>query len=301
MDSPLALLNGRFVPAAEVAVPIDDAGFLLGVTVPEQLRTFAGRLFRLEQHLDRLLRGLEIVGIANPFSRSQWHDFALELVTHNYRLLPAGSDLGLTIFVTPGPQPAQPDRGPLVVMHTRPLAFASFAQLYEVGQPLVTTSIRQVPNECWPAELKCRSRMHYWLADREARQQEPDARALVQDLDGQVLEASTANLVVYRSDEGMISPPRERILPGISVGMLADLCQQQGIPFTFRLLTLDDLYTADEVLLTSTTPCLWPVLRLNGRLIGGGRPGEQFQRLVTAWSQQVELDFVAQARRAVNL
>jgi branched-chain amino acid aminotransferase len=297
MPPPLALLNGQLLPAGEVAVPVDDAGFMLGVTVPEQLRTFAGKVFRLEQHLDRLFRGLNVVGVTISYSREQLADFALELVAHNYALLPPGDDLGLTMFVTPGPYSPMPGRGPLVCMHTRPLAHGSFAELYERGQDLVTTPVHQVPADCWPVELKCRSRMHYWLADREARRIDPNARALMLDHEDYVTESSTANLLLYRQAEGLVSPPKESILPGISVATLADLAQSLGIPFLHRKLRVEDVIAADEVLLCSTSPCTWPVLRVNGHTIGSGAPGETFHRLIAAWSAHVGIDIVAQAKR----
>jgi branched-subunit amino acid aminotransferase/4-amino-4-deoxychorismate lyase len=295
MPEPFAFLNGAFVPGSAAVVPVDDAGFMLGVTVPEQLRTFAGKLFRLDEHLARLARGLEIVGVKCPFSSEQLAEFAHELVAKNHALLPPGEDLGLSIFVTPGPAAPQAGRGPLVCMHTRRLPWATHRQLYERGQDLVTTSVRQVPADCWPPELKCRSRMHYWLADREARQIEPSARALMLDHDDFVLEASTANILLYRAGEGLVSPPRESILPGISVAMLADLAQGLGIAFTHRPLRVADLLAANEVLLCSTSPCVWPVLRINGQTIGSGSPGKIYQQLIAAWSQHVGIDIVEQA------
>lgn len=296
-SAPLAYLNGQLLPASQVTVPVDDAGFMLGVTIPEQLRTFAGKLFRLEQHLGRLFRGLTIVGVEIDFTPEQLAAQARELVQHNYALLPPGDDLGLTMFVTPGPYSPTPGRGPIVCMHTRPLAHATFAPLYEQGQDLVTTAINQVPDQCWPTELKCRSRMHYWLADRAAQQIAPGARALMLDQQGYVTESSTANLLLYRRAEGLISPPKESILPGISVAMLADLARSLDIAFTHQLLKVEDVVAADEVLLCSTSPCVWPVLKVNGHCIGSGAPGEVFQRLMKAWSQHVGIDVVAQARR----
>ncbi len=294
---PLAFLNGQLLPAAQVAVPVDDAGFMLGVTIPEQLRTFAGKLFRLEQHLDRLFRGLQIVGVEIDFTPAELATHARALVQHNHALLPPGDDLGLTMFVTPGPYSPTPGRGPIVCMHTRVLPHASFVPLYEQGQDLVTTDIKQIPANCWPTELKCRSRMHYWLAEREARKIDSRARALMLDQDGYVTESSTANLLIYRRDQGLVSPPKESILPGISVATLADLARGLGIPFVHELLKVEDVAAGDEVLLCSTSPCVWPVLKVNGERIGSGAPGEVFQRLMDAWSQHVGIDIVAQAKR----
>jgi branched-subunit amino acid aminotransferase/4-amino-4-deoxychorismate lyase len=169
--------------------------------------------------------------------------------------------------------------------------------LYEEGQPLVVTEIRQTPAACWPVELKCRSRMHYFLADRKAARIEPGARALMLDLEGSVTEASTANVVAWFQREGLVSPPRESILPGISVSVLEELAAQDGVAFRHRKLTVEDVARADELFLTSTSPCLLPVSRLNRQPVGAGRPGAMFHRLINAWSAQVGVDLIAQSRQ----
>lgn len=300
----LAYLNGKLVPAAEAVVPVYDAGFVLGTTVAEQLRTFGGRLFRLEQHLARLEHSLEIVAVELGLSMAELGEAAEDLAARNHGLQDPGDDLGLSMFVTPGPYSTMsalvgPDanRGPLVCMHTYPLPFHLWADKYRAGQSLVVTGVQQVPPACWPVELKCRSRMHYYLADLQARRIEPGARALLLDADGHVLEASTANICVFRRGEGLVSPPKEKILPGVSIAVIAELAGAVQIPFNHRDLTVDELRDADEVLLCSTSPCVWPVLRLNGQPIGAGKPGETFQRLLTAWSELTGVNIQSQAER----
>lgn len=300
MPERLAFYNGQFVPASQLAVPVHDAGFVQGVTVAEQLRTFGGKLFRLPQHLERLARSLEIVGVDPGVPLASLGETARELAANNHALLTPGDDLGLSIFVTPGPYtpfappgPAEPTIG----MHTYPLPFLLWSSLYDHGQALVTTSVRQVPGECWPAELKCRSRMHYYLADRQARARESGARALLLDMQDRVTEASSANVVVYVAGKGIVSPPRERILPGVSVAVLEELAGQLGIPFLHRDLFLADVAAAGEVMLCSTSPCVWPCSRLDGRPFSGGVPGEVARKLLSAWSELVGLDIVEQARR----
>jgi branched-subunit amino acid aminotransferase/4-amino-4-deoxychorismate lyase len=284
-----------------VAVSVFDGGFMQGVTVAEQLRTFGGKLFRLDMHLDRLERSLEIVGVDPGMAREDFARIAGELAAQNHRLIDPADDLGLTIFVTPGPYAAYAavasHKGPTVCLHTQPLAFANWAEKYRTGDALVVTGVQQVPAACWPPELKCRSRMHYYLADREAREREPGARALLVDEQGRVTEASSANILLYRQAEGLISPPRERILPGVTVAVLEELAPKAGIPFSHRDLTVADVAAADEVLLCSTSPCVWSVTRLNGQLIRDGRPGPIAQRLREAWNRMVGLDIEAQAGR----
>jgi D-alanine transaminase/branched-chain amino acid aminotransferase len=142
--------------------------------------------------------------------------------------------------------------------------------------------------------------MHYYLADKRAREIEPGARALMQDLEGFVTEATTANVLVYYRDVGLVSPPRERILPGISVAVIESLAEKLNVPFHHRDLTAEDVATADEVLLTSTSPCVWPVTRLNGKPIADGKRGPLARRLLACWSELVGLDIEAQAAEFAN-
>jgi branched-chain amino acid aminotransferase len=298
-SEPVAFLNGIWISPDQLRIPATDAGFVLGITVAEQMRTFGGRLFRVDEHLRRLEHSLSIVGGSSGYSVDELQGFAEEIVQRNHSLLAEGDDLGLSLFVTPGPYSTfHPEGGrSLVGMHTYPLAFQLWADRYDAGQSLMVTEVTQVPSSCWPAELKCRSRMHYHLADKRAREMEPGSRALLLDTEGMVSEASTANVVIYRQGEGVVSPPSEAILPGISVAVVRELAEREGIPFVHRPLQVADVLSADEVWLTSTSPCLLPVTRCNRLPIGDGRPGPVGKQLLSAWSDLVGLDIPQQALR----
>jgi branched-subunit amino acid aminotransferase/4-amino-4-deoxychorismate lyase len=275
-------------------------GFVLGTTVAEQLRTFAGKIFRLDDHLARLEQSLEIIGVDPGIDRKEMACAAAELAERNHRLLDPNDDLGLSIFVTPGQNPSYSSNvstAPTAAMHTYALSFRMWAEKYGQGQSLVTTAIEQVSSRCWPPNLKCRSRMHYYLADREAAKIEPGARALLLDADGAVSEASTANIAIYTKADGLLAPPHAKVLPGISLAEVTRLADRLRIPNSERNLTLADVASADEVMLTSTPFCLLPVTRLNTRPIGDGSPGPVFRRILAAWSESVGVDIATQARR----
>jgi branched-chain amino acid aminotransferase len=298
MNESFAYLNGRWISASEAAVPVGDAGFVLGVTVAEQLRTFAGKIFRLEGHLERLAHSLEIVGVDPGMGIEELGRIGEELVARNHPLLPPGGDLGLSMVITPGGYPVYTPPGPkrpTVCLHTYPLPFHRWAEKYRTGQALATTGIEQVSERCWPASLKCRSRMHYYLADRAAAAVDPQARALLLDSRGYVTEASSANIVIYREGEGLLSPPWSKVLHGITMMTTLELAERLKIPSSQRELTIDDVASADEAMLTSTTISILPVTRLNGRPIGSGGPGAIYRRLLAAWSELVGMDIVAQA------
>lgn len=303
MSEPWAYLNGEFLTVSRAVIAVTDLGFMQGVTAAEQLRTFNGKLFRLDKHLDRLARSLEIIGVDPGLSRDEFAEIAEDLVARNFPAIPPGGDLGLSMFVTPGAYATFANSGfvqrpgPTVGMHTYALPFHLWASKYDTGESLVVTPVLQVPPSSIPAELKCRSRMHYYLADQAARRIEPGARALMVDQQGFATESSTANLLVYWKGEGLVSPPREKILPGVTVAAIEELAATLGIAFSYRDLSVEDVAQAEESLLCSTSPCVWAVTRLNGQPIGSGRPGEMVARLQRAWSDMVGLDIVAQARR----
>ncbi len=300
-SDPPAWLNGRWIPLSQAAVSVFDGGFVQGVTVAEQLRTFGGKLFRLNQHLSRLARSLEIIGVDPGYSLAELAEIATELAAKNHSRLDPADDLNLTMFVTPGPHPSYAGyaghHGPAVCLHAQPLTFGLWADKYRTGDAVVVSDVRHVPAACWPTELKCRSRMHFFLADRQARRAEPGARALLLDERGHVTEASTANILVYFPGEGLVSPRKEHILPGVTVAVIEELAAQLHIPLAHRDLTVDEVAGAAEVLLCSTSPCIWSVTRLNGRPIAGGRPGPISLRLRAAWNAMVGLDIESQALR----
>lgn len=303
MTEPWAYLNGRVLPLCEAKVAVFDAGFVQGVTVAEQLRTFGGKLFRLDSHLARLRHSLEVVGVDAGVPLEELGRVATDLAERNHALLSEGDDLGLTIFVTPGPyaamapvEAAGEHARPTVCVHTRPIAFRLWADKYERGESVAISTVRQVPEDCWPPELKCRSRMHYYLADREVARRFPGSRAILLHHDGTVCEATTANVLAYFPGEGLVSPPHEHILPGISVAVAKELAGRLGIPFGERALRPDDLASAAELLLTSTSPCALPITRFEGRPVGDGQPGPIHARLLRAWSDMVGVDIAAQAK-----
>jgi len=301
VTEPLAYLNGQLLPASQAAIPVYDAGFVLGATITEQLRTFRGEIFRLPEHLARLHASLKIAGIEPRESLSDFADIAHRLVQHNKALVHSDDDLGLCIFITPGLYTAMAEGiesdAPTVGLHTYQLPFQLWADKYNLGVALRTTSVQQVPPACWPAALKCRSRMHYFLADQEAAKLEPGSRALLLDQRGFVSETSTANVVAYFDHEGLISPPISQVLPGISLQVIKELAGRLSIAFINRDISADEFARSPEAFITSTPNCILPVTRFNGKPIGDGKIGAIFQKLLAAWNEMVGFDIADQARR----
>jgi branched-chain amino acid aminotransferase len=302
MDEATVYFNGSYLPASAAKLSWADAGFVTGTTVAEQLRTFGGKLFHVEEHVDRLKRSLQILGIKLDPCERPLASTAQELAARNHQLLPQGYDLGLCIFVTPGPYPAMAPteiRRPNVGMHTYPLPFGMWAQKYRTGQALASVSVVQPSGQSWPPELKVRSRVHFYLADREAAEKVPGARALLTDEAGHVTETSTANILLLRQGR-LVSPPLERILHGISLKTTVELATAAGIAVEYGDLTLADVATADEVWLTSTPFALLPATSLDGQPIGDGNIGPVYQQMLARWNDLVGLDIAAQALSTIT-
>lgn len=296
MPEPLVYLNGETVPASEAHLAIYDAGVVLGATVTEMTRTFRHRLYRLDDHMDRLFRSLRYTRMEIGLAKDELARVSEDLVAHNAALVDDGDELGLIHFVTAGEFPTYAGSAgggarttPTVCAHTFPMPFELWASKLETGIHLVTPSIRHVPPQCYDPKMKYRSRMHYYLADKEAQLVDADAAALLLDLDGNVTETGGANFLLVEGG-AIVSPTLRNILPGISRAVVIDLAGKLKIPFVERDLQLYNVMNADEAFLSTTPYCLMPVTRINGVAIGQGTPGPVYERLITAWSEQVGLD-----------
>jgi branched-subunit amino acid aminotransferase/4-amino-4-deoxychorismate lyase len=295
MDAIQAYLNGQWVDSRELRLPVSDLSIALGVAVSERLRTVHGKPFRQADHIRRLQRSLEIVGWDPPALAQAAATAIDQFVARNAPLMAPGDDWAISVLVTPGSSPDA--RQPTVCVDGFPLPFVRWARQFELGVDAVISPIRQVPAACWPPELKCRSRMHYYLADREAEQTVSGARPILLDTEGYVTESSTANVVVYDPHRGLMTPELSEVLPGVSQQMLFELADALGIPRVQQRLTPDQLAAAPEVFLTSTSISVLPVVRLEGEPIGTGAPGPVYRRLLRAWSDCVGLDLAAQAQQ----
>lgn len=300
MPEPLAYLNGRISPVSQTMLPISDMGVVMGASVTEMARTFRHECFRLPEHVDRLFRSLKHVGFEMDLTREAIVDLVLELLEHNGRLIPANHDLGVSMFVTAGTSliytgldGQASHRKPTVCVHTFPLPFELWSEKYVTGQHVVTPSIRHLPPECLDPKIKARSRMHWYLADEQARLVDPKAIALLLDLQGNITETSTANFFIVRSGK-IITPTGRNTLQGISQVVVSELVERLDIRLEHQDFQTYDVINADEAFTSSTPYCLLPVTRVNQRAIGDGRVGPVYSELLKLWNQVAGFDIVEQ-------
>jgi branched-chain amino acid aminotransferase len=298
MPEPLAYLNGQLVPQSLAHLPLHDAGFVFGATVTDLCRTFRHQLYRWPDHLARFRRGCRSTQINPPGSDEDLTRLAEQVVANNAALLEPAQELALVVFATPGPVGYYAgktggigDAPPTLGMHTFALPFARYRRLFLEGARLVIPGIRHVPAACVDPRIKQRSRLHWWLAEREASEIEAGATALLLDQGGHVTETAGANFLAVRAGT-ILSPPTTGVLGGISLQVVRELCRDLGIPFEEQPLTPEDCLCADEALLTSTPYCIAGVGRINGSPLRW--PGPIWRCLLDSWSTRVGLNIAAQ-------
>ena len=302
MTEPLVYLRGELVPASQAHLAIFDAGIVLGATVTEMTRTFRREPYRLDDHMDRLFRSLKYTRMEIGITKAELAKVSRDLVAHNAKLADPEDELGLIHFVTAGEFPVYAGSAgraarltPTVCAHTFPMPFELWAPKLDTGVHLVTPSIRHVPPQCYDPKMKYRSRMHYYLADKEAQLVDPDASALLLDLAGNVTETGGANFLIVEQG-AIVSPTLTNTLPGISRQTVIELAEKLGIPFIVKDFQVHSVINADEAFTATTPYCLMPVTKINGLPIGDGRPGPIWKKLLGAWSELVGIDIERQIR-----
>lgn len=284
---PLAYRNGQLLPLDQAAVPLNDAGFVWGAVATDAVRTFRHELFRWPHHLARFRHSCRLTEIPMLASDADLTAAARELVRHNAGLLPADGDLMLILLATPGPIPrllGQPDgpAAPTLLLYTYPLDHARLESQRTDGVVLRTTRVQAPSWATLPPQAKHRSRLHWWLAERDVQAREAEATALMLDADGFVTETWNANILLVH-EGGVCTPPRRCVLPGVTLDVVEELCQSAGVPFAERAWHSVDLGQVEEAIVTCTSFCLAPVRRLEGRPLP--HPGPVYQCLRRQWER----------------
>ena len=272
----IAWLNGRFLPLSEARISPLDRGFLFGDAVYEVLPVYAGRVYRLEQHLDRLERSLREIRIGPTLDRETWRRICGGMVTRN-----GGGDLLIYLQVSRGAEAERVhvpgrDVAPTVFCCASPLP-ALRGDLLECGVACITAQDNR-----WG---RCDIKSTALLANVLLKWQAQDAGAAEAILlrDGRLTEGSSSSVLVVR-DGGLVTPPQSpRLLPGTTRGVLEELALRCGIPWSEGDVEEDELRRAPELMLASAGGGLRAVTQLDGRPVGSGRPGPVFRKLCEAW------------------
>lgn len=275
----VAFINGAFMPLAEAKVSIEDRGFQFGDGVYEVARTYGGRPFALETHLARLDRSAKALDLTQPYSSVEWTGHVLEGIR-----LAAYPEAKIYIQVTRGVAPRDhaysAEATPTVVMTVR--EFHSLDRSIQAAgvEAMTVEDIR------WG---RCDIKSVNLLANVLARQQVKQARVFEAILvrAGLVTEGAVSNVMMVQRGAVVTAPEGPRILSGVTRAMVLNLALREGLPVQERFVAQADLYDAEEVFLTGTTVEVLAVVRIDGKVIGNGRPGPITQRLAARFTKQV--------------
>ena len=292
----VVFFNGQLLPERDVGIPIRDRGFIYGDAVFDATRTFNGRTFKLREHIHRLYNSLRYLRIDPGMTPEEMERWSLEVVNHNYPLLPAGQDMWVMQRISRGVESAEPGvpMRPTVLIESHAIPFARRASLYRDGISVVTPSVPRIPPRFLSPRAKTHNYLNLIMGDLEVQDTDPNAWALLLDEEGNLTEGRGSNIFLVK--DGAVATPQGRfVLEGITRGVVMELAQGLDLPVSETDLDLYDAYTADEAFLTSTSLCICPISRVNGAAIGEGQvPGPVTRQLMAAFSDLAGMDYVEQ-------
>ena len=275
MNDPLVYLNGEMTPLSEAKIPVLDRGFIFGDGVYEVIPIYGRRMFRSDQHMARLFRSLDKIGIPNPHDLDGWMALIQQVVDAS-----PDDDQMVYLQVTRGVArrahafPAEVT--PTVFIMTNPLVLPS-AEIRRKGVACVTMDDKR-----WlHCEIKSVSLLGNVLAAQYAA--ENQVTEAIQFRDGMLTEGSSSNVWIVK-DGVLAGPPKDNlILEGIRYGLIQELCEGLGIPMQVRRISREEVFAADEVMISSATKEVLPVTRIDGQPVGNGAPGPIYAKLYEAY------------------
>ena len=296
MDGYTAYFNGEWVDWGEVTISPDDRGFMFGDVVFDIARTFGGEPFRLGDHVDRLYRSLKFMDIDPGLSKEEMDSVCREAVERNMAMLPEAGDFNINPFVTGGAWMRGEPRGAsaTVCVAVKPIGFEFFARYYLKGAHGVIARTRSYSSNEMEPKVKHHSRLNFVLAELEARAVDPAAMPILLDTEGNVSEGIGYNVFIV-SDGVIMTAPDDVILQGVSRKTIIEVAEGLDVPVVEERFQPYDVYNADEVFFSGTSPRIYPVGMVDFRPIGDGTPGPVTRRLLAAHSELVGVDIVDQA------
>jgi D-alanine transaminase len=275
----IAYVNGEFLPLECATIRVEDRGFQFADGVYEVVRTYGGKPFATDEHLARLFRSLDAIELAAPLSADQLKSIILEGIKRS-GFAEAIVYLQITRGYAPRHREMPKDAAPTVVMTVRELG-APATKLRENGIAVIT-----LPEFRWTrCDIKSIALLPSVLAYHAARKAGAND-AIFFDVDETVNEATAGNVFVVTQGRLRTPPKSTHILPGVTRDKILEAARAAGIETTEERITKPDLYAADELFLTSTTAEVVPVVTVDGKQIGTGKPGpvsariyEQFARM----------------------
>jgi branched-chain amino acid aminotransferase len=297
---PYFWLNGNFIDEADAAIPIRDTGLLHAAGVFTTMRSYAGRPFRLEQHLRRLRDSCDALQIPLKYSDANLADATSQLLQRNQL-----QDARLRLTITRGHARQDPLHG----LQLEPNVFLTAAELepypaeyYQRGMTVILLDEQKLNPYDLQAGHKTLNYFSRLAALREANRRGA-GEALWFNVHNYLQSASVANVFIVKNGELITPPtqaelreqavrdatayPRSNVLPGITRAAVNELAQRIGIPVHFGGIDVNALLEADEVFITNSIMQIMPVCRIERRAIGNDKPGPLTTQLSQAYADAV--------------
>ncbi|GLQ07252.1 D-amino-acid transaminase [Sneathiella chinensis] len=281
--SRIAYVNGQYVPHQHACVHIEDRGYQFADGVYEVVPIVGGKLIDEKGHLDRLWRSMNELKMDAPMKRRPMQLVMAEVIRRN------GIENGLiymqvTRGVAPRDHPFPKNAQPALVMTAKRLSMEKAAQKAEKGVTVIT-----VPDIRWQrCDIKSVSLLPNILAKQEAVEKGA-YEAFQFDGEGNITEGSSTNAWIIDQDGTLITRPTSNsILAGITRAALIELLKEKGIKLELRSFTVDELRNAREVFLTSSSSYVQPVVQVDDKVIGNGKPGSVSLELRTIFKDYMD-------------
>jgi len=280
-------VNGQISSERDAVVSVFDHGFLYGEGVYEVCRTYHGQPFLLDRHLTRLRASAGLIALPVPYDDTIFLDRIAETMSAAGLLpwKPGGQDAYIRVLLTRGVGELTYDpaacKTPTLVIIARPHV-APPARVYEEGVNVAIVPIQRNAPEALNPLIKSNNLLNNALAMQRALAQS-GFEAVMRNHLGELAECSQSNLFVVRDGQVLTPPLRAGLLAGITRQLALEMCRKERIPFEERSLHDEELFGADEAFLTSSTREIVPIVRVDGREIGTGRPGAVVARLRQAF------------------
>lgn len=279
--------NGEFVNESEAKVSLFDHGFLYGDGIFEGIRAYHGRVFKLNEHLRRLYESAQSIALNIGMSVKDMETVILETLRRNQlrdgyiRLVVSRGkgDLGL--------DPAKCPKAGIFCIADQIKIYPT--EMYEKGLVLQTIATRRNNIDALSPRIKSLNYLNNILAKLEATQAGV-TEAIMLNQEGYVAEATADNIFIVRRGILYTPPLSAGCLEGVTRNAVLDIADKLGIEAREELFTRHDVYTADECFLTGTAAELIPVVKVDGRLIGQGQPGEKFKILLQEFRALTRID-----------
>lgn len=278
----LIYIDGEFLPKAEAKVSVFDHGLLYGDGVFEGIRSYNGRVFKLDEHLERLYDSAKSIMLQIPIPIETMKETVLETLRRNHlregyiRLIVTRGvgDLGL--------DPDKCPRSTIIIIADKITLYPQ--KFYEKGLDIVTASVRRNYSEAINPRIKSLNYLNNILAKIEGKQAGTE-EVLMLNAEGYVVECSGDNVFWVKNGVLVTPPVHIGILEGVTRNSVIALARDSSMQVEERVFTRHDLYIADECFLTGTAAEVIPVVTLDRRTIGDGRPGKVTQKLIEAFRQ----------------